>query len=252
MYYLDGSKRSPSDALGHWIDQETPNGIQHLRMMSGYFGLSGLGAFQDIISELNKSGQPITTVLGANNKETVKVDLDDYLDLVLAPRSGVKTAIVSYANGLFHPKVYHLSRTDGSALAYLGSANLTDFGINSGNIEAGILLDTRGSDDPGILAQIAASIDCWFGTSNQAVNEINTHSDVNALAKKGIIGIAARPPQLNGGKSAGKTKKPSLRPVVNLGNKLRKKRKGASQPINPIPPQPPGTPGTGVAPANTV
>lgn len=227
MQYLDGSTRNQTDALGYWIDQEAPSDISHLRMMSGYFALSGLGAFKDIIDALNNKASNITAVLGSNNKETIKDDLEDYLDLVQSPRTGVKTAIVSYSSGLFHPKVYHLSRTDGSSFAYVGSANLTDFGVNSGNIEAGIILDSRKKDDASVLANISASIDSWFGTGNPAVQEINSHADVGALTASGVVGTKRLPPQSGGVSASSGPKQPSLQPVLSLGKKLKGKPKPA-------------------------
>ncbi|MGR3507146.1 MAG: phospholipase D family protein [Paracoccaceae bacterium] len=222
MHFLDGATRAPSDSLGHWIDKQVPHEVSHLRIMSGYFALSGLGAFQDIIDALNLSGGNISAVLGANDKETIESDLIDYLDLVQSPRAGVRTAIASYSNGLFHPKVYHLTRTDGSELAYVGSANLTDFGVNSGNIEAGIILDTREKDDSSVLSRIAASVDTWFSGMNPAVNEIISHADVRALVAIGIVGIK-RKARSNGGTGGSTgTKKPSLSPVVSFGKKLKK------------------------------
>lgn len=233
MRYLDGSTRKQTDALGYWIDQELPNEISHLRMMSGYFALSGLGAFKNIVDAINQQSGSITAVLGSNNKETIKSDLEDYLDLVNSPRAGVKTAIVSYANGLFHPKVYHLSRTDGSSFAYVGSANLTDFGVHSGNIETGIILDSRTQDDASVLAKISASVDSWFGAGNLAVKEINDHADVSALTASGIVGTKRQAPQGGGNGGTGGGKQPSLQPVLNLGQKLKSKTKQASGSTNP-------------------
>nr|WP_277988355.1 phospholipase D family protein [Salipiger thiooxidans] len=191
-------------------------------MMSGYFELGGLGAFHDIILALNSKGGNIDAVIGANNKETIERDLNDYLALVQSPRKGVRTAIASYANGLFHPKVYHLTRADGSELAYVGSANLTNFGINSGNIEAGLLLDTRSKDDSAVLSQISASIDIWFSGTNPAATIIQSPLDVSSLVKNGIVGVKKKA-TVNGGSGASSgTKKPSLKPVVPLGKKLKK------------------------------
>lgn len=223
MHYLDGSTRKPTDALGHWIDNEVAADISHLRIMSGYFSLSGLGAFLGIVNSLNTSGGQISAILGANDKATIKDDLTDYLDLVNSPRTGVRTAIASYSNGLFHPKVYHLTRMDGSEFAYVGSANLTDFGINSGNIEAGLILDTRQKDDGKVLSRIAASIDFWLGSTNSAVTPISTHADVSALVANGIVGTKHKS-SVGGGTGSGGAKKPSLKPVLNFGKKVKKKK----------------------------
>jgi hypothetical protein len=222
MHFLDGATRAPSDSLGYWIDKQVPHEVSHLRIMSGYFAISGLGAFQDIIDALNVGGGSISAVLGANDKETIESDLTDYLDLVQSPRAGVRTAIASYSNGLFHPKVYHLTRTDGSELAYVGSANLTDFGVNSGNIEAGIILDTRDKDESSILSRIAASVDTWFGGGNPAVSEINSHADVSALVSSGIVGKKRKAKSNGGAGTSTGTKKPGLAPVVPFGEKLKK------------------------------
>lgn len=235
MDYLDGSTRNPTGALGHWIDSEVPNDISHLRFMSGYFSVNGLGAFSKIIASINSRGQPITAVIGSNDCETTKDDVEDYLGLVASPRKNVRTAIVSFSGGLFHPKVYHLTRTDGSEFAYVGSANLTPFGVNSGNIEAGIIVDSRKGDTKAVLNQISNSIDSWFGSTAIGASLINTNADVANLVSIGIIGTIKPKRQSSGtGGTNSAVKKPTLSPLLGFG-KLSTKTQNTSQATQPTP-----------------
>ncbi len=234
MLYLDGSSRKPEDALGYWVDKEDPKEISHLRFQSGYFSLSGLGAFAGIIKSLNTNSNKISAVIGANEKETIKDDVESYLDLVKSPRKGVNTAIVSFSNGLFHPKVYHLTRSDGSEIAYVGSANLTSFGINSGNIEAGLIVDTRKGDQKAILAKISASIDTWLGSTTIGSSVIKTNADVAKLVTDGIIGVAKTPrTSASGGAKSSTAKKPPLSPLLTFGPLLKKGKTTTAAPAGP-------------------
>ena len=122
---------------------------------------------------------------------------------------------MSYSVGLFHPKVFHLTRTDGSQLAYVGSANLTPAGVGAGNIEAGVLLDTNDGDSVAVLDDIASRIDGWFATSLPEVSIVQTTADVQRCIDDGILGITKRPrtsTAAGGGTSSGPSK-PTLSPL---------------------------------------
>lgn len=185
--------RSKKNALGHWLSQEVPSEQAHLRIKTGYFALNGLGGLKSCIDHLVSNDLPITIALGANEKATIKSDVDSLYALIGCPRSNAKLCVISCIGGLFHPKVVHLTRTDGSALAYVGSANVTSAGLNGTNIEAGILLDSREGDPSSILDQIAASIDDWFGTAQAGVTSIASLATTQQLVTSGILGVVKLP-----------------------------------------------------------
>ena len=93
---------------------------------------------------------------------TQRDDVEALLAAAGPPRKNLRVGIVSFSNGYFHPKTVHIVRGDRSAAAYVGSANLTQNGVTSLNIEAGLLLDGLQGDDASVLDEIAGAIDWWF------------------------------------------------------------------------------------------
>ena len=189
MRYLDSTARAATSSLGHWLSQEVPGEQAHLRIKSGYFTLNGLGALKSSIDQLVLNDSPISIVLGANEKATIQSDVDDLYTLMGCPRPKAKLCVVTCAGGLFHPKVVHLLRTDGSQLAYVGSANATSAGFNGTNIEAGLLLDSRNGDSAAILDEIAVSIDAWFQGAQAGVTNIAGPATTQQLVTAGVLGL---------------------------------------------------------------
>ena len=105
------------------------------------------------------------------------------------PRTNARIAIVSYATGLYHPKVYHATRVDGSQAAYVGSANLTSPGVTGLNIEAGLILDTAQGDEVEPLEQITAAIDAWFDRTSPAIQILRDQDDIPNLVAAGILSV---------------------------------------------------------------
>lgn len=216
MKYLNSATQLPQDAVGYWMQTQNPTDIDHLRIKTGYFSLNGLSSFKAIIDSLNANQRAISAVIGANGKDTLQSDVDGLIDLVQHPRSNTRIAVSGFSNGLFHPKVYHLTRTDGSQLAYVGSANLTPAGITGLNVEVGILLDTRDGDDPAVLATIASSVDNWFSaTLLTQTNVIATKADTTRLVADGLLGVTSQPRLSTTPPTSGKSRRPSLKPLVN-------------------------------------
>lgn len=98
-------------------------------------------------------------LVGSNDGQTTAFDLAILLEVLGAPRSNLNIGVVKFRNAYFHPKTFHIKRDDGSATAYSGSANLTQSGVSSLHVEAGIVLDTRSGDDPAVLDEMADAID---------------------------------------------------------------------------------------------
>lgn len=216
MKYLNSAAQRPEDAIGYWIQSANAAEVDHLRFKSGYFTLGGLSSFKSIIDHVTANHRSITAVIGANGKNTVQSDVDALLDLIQHPRATTRVAVVGFSNALFHPKVYHLTRTDGSQLAYVGSANLTPAGVTGLNIEAGMLLDTRDGDSEAVLTDIASSIDAWFvGSLLSKVSVIGMKSDTIQLVADELLGITPPPWQSSGTPKSGKTKRSSLKPLMS-------------------------------------
>lgn len=213
MRYLDSGSRDASQALGTWFQAENPADVTAFRWQTGYFGIDGLSPLLPILDQLKKVNFPVHAVVGSNDKQTLQVDLEMLLGILGTPRSNAKAVVVSYSRGLFHPKVYHVSRSDGSQAAYVGSANLTYSGATSLNVEAGILLDTRDGDAAGVLNEIAQGIDAWMDSTRPGANLLNSVADISSLVTNGIVGTAPKPRLSEtggGGGDAGTAPQPSL------------------------------------------
>ena len=209
MEYLNGTIRSSANTVAYQLAQEIPSEQTHLRIQTGYFTLNGLGSLKSVIDHLVLIDLPITIALGANEKATIQSDVDALYALIGCPRIKARLSVISCTGGLFHPKVVHLTRNDGSQLAYVGSANVTPSGFNGQNIEAGILLDSRTGDPAAILNEIAASIDSWFSNVMTGVTQIVGIATTQQLVTDGILGIVRQ--TVNAGGTSG---------AASVGNRM--------------------------------
>ena len=137
MQYIDSGTRDPEHTLGAWLRDLATERIRHLRLQTGYFSADGLAPIASLIHDLSEKKSPVYCVVGSNQGETNRQDIETLVELLGCPRSNAKIAIVRYHSGLFHPKVYHAIRHDGSQTAYIGSSNLTGPSVTGLNIEAG-------------------------------------------------------------------------------------------------------------------
>lgn len=209
MRYLDSGERTRENTLGHWIGTEDPGQVTSFRCQTGYFGTSGLGCFRDILAHLTTNNLLTRFVIGSNERDTLQSDVDSLVDLIQIPRSNAAIAVIAHSGALFHPKVFHLRRTDGSQLAYVGSANLSRRAIDGTNTEAGVLIDTRHGDIDDVPDQLGNSIDAWFDGSRPASRIVSNHADVQSLVNDGILGVSRAPrPLINGGTGSGGTTTP--------------------------------------------
>lgn len=256
MRYLDSETRSQQQALGYWIDKEPAASASHLRLQTGYFSVNGLSGFKKIIQALVGADRPISTVIGSNEKDTTKGDIESLIDLIGCPRPNAQACIVSYSGGLFHPKVIHLTRTDGSQLAYVGSANLTNAGVAAVNIEAGLLLDTNDGDPAPILSEIAVRIDSWFSTARPGASKVTSRADVQKLTDNGILSATKpkRPALTGSGGTSTAGSKPLLKPLIGftplVTSSTTTNATGGGPPQSPSAPATTGTAVTSLAAGN--
>ena len=194
MQYVDTASRDRSHALGTWLDGLSAQDIRNFRFQSGYFNADGLAPLAQLFRYLAEHDRAITCILGSNGGETAPQDIEILVDLIGCPRANARIAIVSYATGLYHPKVYHATRADGSQTAYVGSANLTSPGVSGLNIEAGLILDSADGDPEIHLTEIASTVETWFGELQDAVHIVSSRDDIPDLVRAGVLG-QPRPPQ---------------------------------------------------------
>ncbi|WP_439813837.1 phospholipase D family protein [Zavarzinia sp. CC-PAN008] len=215
LRYIDSGSRDPGEALGTWLEAELGKDIAEVRIQSGFFSSDALAPFRDTFSDLAKKNMIVSIVIGSNDGGTLQSHIEDLVSSMGIPRSNAHLGVIYFANAYFHPKAYHIRRSDGSQAAYVGSANLTLSGISGKHVEAGLIVDTRSGDPPALLAQIAAAIDSWFSRSPAGFERIEVADDVARLVENGIIGTVSppRPPRpLNLGGQ--RPKRPLLTPLV--------------------------------------
>lgn len=220
MRYIDTGSRKPSDSLGAWLQESLTPEVVGVRFQSGFFSADALGLLSPTLERLAGSNQIVRALIGSNDGGTLRDDVLKLVGLLGIPRTGASLGIVSYSGGaFFHPKTYHLLRSDGSQAAYVGSANFSAAGVASLHVEAGLLVDTRDGDPAEVADQIAEAIDTWFDSTRAGFSAITGPEDVAALTAAGVL--AASPPARmpvrgSGGSGAGVETRPRLRPLISL------------------------------------
>lgn len=194
MRYLDSGSRDPTHALAAWLRNVLTDDVAALRWQSGFFALDGVGELQATLTRLSRLHRPVHALVGSNDGATLATHVFQLMQAIEVPRPGGHLGVIRYANGFFHPKVYHVCREDGSQAAYVGSANLTGAGVASLHVEAGISIDTRDGDSAGVLTEIAQAIDAWFANARGGFNLITGAESVDSLVALGVL--AEVPPPL--------------------------------------------------------
>lgn len=191
MRYIDTGTRDNAQALGAWLDKHAvqDHTAVALRWQTGYFGAGALGYFVPLMAKLRAHDETLRVLIGSNDGTTTRADIEVLLAVAGPPRIRRQIGVVSFKNAYFHPKTVHFTRGDGSAAAYVGSANLTPSGTTSLHVEAGVLLDTREGDDPQILHDIAAAVDWWFEAGRAGLNLVSTPDDLDGLVTAGILNV---------------------------------------------------------------
>lgn len=189
MKYIDTGSRDPEQALGTWLKSVLDGTVVALRCQTGFFGANALGLFASTFADLQKRDLPLNVLVGSNDGTTTRADVEGLLSLSGPSRKNRRIGVVSFDSGYFHPKTIHISHADGSTAAYVGSANLTESGIASLHVEAGVLLDSREHDDPAVLQEIARAIDWWFQEVRDGLTIVHASADLDPLVKDGVLDV---------------------------------------------------------------
>lgn len=216
MRYLDSGQRDPSQALGTWLQGVMSPDVTEVRWQSGFFGSDSLGIVQPSLEGMARNDQTVRALIGSNDQSTVRRDVERLVALLGIPRRRAQLGVVSYRDGYYHPKTFHVRRADGSQAAYVGSANLTGSGVASLHVEAGFTVDSREGDSVEILNEVASAVDFWFDTNPAGLYPVTAEADVARLVTDGILAETA-PPRSAGGQPNGEAGQ--ARPVP--GNRLR-------------------------------
>lgn len=194
MRYIDTGSRAAADALGTWLAATLDASVTELRCQTGFFSSEPLGLLRSTFDRLSACDGLVRMLIGSNEGATMRADVEDLLYVTGPARQQLQLAVVSFEDGFFHPKTFHVLRSDGSAAAYVGSANLTGAGVASAHVEAGFLLDSRAGDDAAVLAQVGGAVDWWFTALPGGLYRIVQSSDLDALVATGLLGRPRPPP----------------------------------------------------------
>ena len=187
MRYLDSGRRETSQALGSWLNEVMTDDVVETRWQSGFFSAGSLGLLQSSLQRMANERQPVHALIGSNQQSTSRRDVERLVAVLGIPRDNALLGVVSYRSGFYHPKTFHIKRSDGSQAAYVGSANLTGSGVASLHIEAGVTADTRDDDPAGLLNDIGAVIDHWFDGEVPGLYRVSSLADVERLVTGGIL-----------------------------------------------------------------
>lgn len=225
MRYIDSSIGNAEQTVAWWMQQVAADAKCHFRCQSGYFTLGGASAILDSLKAWADQGLMVRLLLGSNQASTLASHVSFLAGRLGLPQPHVTLGIVSFGGSLFHPKVYHFLRDDGSEAAYVGSANFTGPGISGLNVEAGLIVDTRDGDDPQILRSIRDRIDTWFCDKEAGLSQIESLDDIQLLLDQGYLSLQAGTAPAEAGQdgegsedgNAG-PKRPRRAPIVKLPN----------------------------------
>src|SRR5437660_5978221 len=185
MRYLDSGKREASRALGTWLQHVMAEDIAEVRWQSGFFAADSLGIVQSALKEMASRDRPVHALIGSNEQCTIRRDVELLVSILGIPRKRAQLGVVSYQDGYYHPKTFHVRRADGSQAAYVGSANLTGSGVASLHVEAGVTVDSREGDPGGLLDEVALAVDYWFDSTPAGLHTVSSLSDVDQIVNEG-------------------------------------------------------------------
>lgn len=232
MRYVDSGLRQEDQTVAWWMQQNLDAGIEEFRCQAGYFSIEGMGVILPALRDCAARGATLRLVLGSNESSTLASHISYLAGALSIPQSHVSLAIVSFHGALFHPKVYHLRRLDGSQTAYVGSANLTAAGISGLNVEAGIILDTLEGDDPHQMEQISQRIENWMLADVPGVSLVQSAEDIQNLLDNGWLSLSLPKPTPTepagaSGPQNSASKKAGLTPIFRLPRVLISERASA-------------------------
>lgn len=183
--YFDTGHGGPDECLGRWLDQEVVDGIRSFRGQFGFYDGAALRKYLPTLQAMLAGGGVLRLVIGANSGDPPTTDdLTALLPLVGHGDRG-KLTVVGFSNALFHPKTLHVVRANGSAVAVVGSANLTAKGLGH-NVEAGLLIESSPYTEPAVQ-RIAQAIERWANCADGGVHQVRTADDIEAMTMLGLI-----------------------------------------------------------------
>ena len=193
MKYIDSSVLEADQTVAFWMEEVVASGVKEFRCQTGYFTLEGISPVLAAIRECASAGSQVSILLGSNDGSTLASHISFLAGMLNIPLANVSLGVVRYQDALFHPKVYVFHRPDGSMTAYVGSANMTGFGVSGRNVESGLILDSSCGDDEDVILQISKRIDDWFSCPPESLSIVDGPSAIESLLISGDLSIRPAP-----------------------------------------------------------
>lgn|GEM_PF-1654626 len=186
MKYLDNRLRDSDSFMGHWLENHIKPDILGIELQFGYFNFKALEPFVGNLCTAGENGARIHFVLGANQRQLSESDLHQGLELIECLPDASLT-VVSFANGLFHPKVALVETAENEFACLVGSGNLTSSGLSK-NIEAFLAINTTDDECLDIVKQIRDATTYWRSEpSPTGAFPVREAEDIRDLLKRKII-----------------------------------------------------------------
>lgn len=192
MKYIDSGIRDSGNSFGGWLRSALGRDVRSVRLQSGYFSEDAAGFLGRLDDGRGLRDRDVRAVIGANGVSTSGKDVEALAAAIGLPRKNALLGLVKYDDRrlLYHPKTIHLCRADGSEAAYVGSSNLTRFGL-AHSVEAGVILDTAEGDNAEVLSAIASAVDAWFvGKPRPGFHRVKDSAEVASLVSRRIVATA--------------------------------------------------------------
>ena len=190
--YRDTGAPDSEVCPGRWFDENIVAGMQSFRGQFGFFRFGAIRRYSDVLRGMASSGKIVNLVLGSNSSDPLTVqDVRELMGLLVGGAQAHLT-VVALSNAIFHPKVAHVVRSDGTTRATVGSANMTEQALGV-HVEAWVELESGVPASDQALSDIAAAIDRWQTVADAGVYQVLAEADADGLLARGIlIDVAAR------------------------------------------------------------
>ena len=235
LRFRDSATGNADVCAGEWFDEHLVEGVRAFRGQFGFFRFGALARYVPALTNVAASGGPVRLVLGSNLTDPLTLeDVESVLSITSAGAASSLT-VVAFRNALFHPKVAHIVKADGSAVAMVGSANFTVAALGA-NVEAWVELGSGTSPSQSALTRIERATDWWHGTSAAGVFQVRTLADARQLHADGLlIGRGAQRRRDARGRASAHgsrgVRRPRWRPPHDVGESPERE----SEPFEPTP-----------------
>ena len=186
LRYRDSATGAATDCPGEWFDSHVVEGIQAFRVQSGFFRYAALVKYESILRRLASEDRTLSFVLGSNLTDPLTIEDVESVLSVMGGQARSQLTVVALRNALYHPKIFHVVRSDRSMAAMIGSANLTVAALGT-NVEAWVEVESGDAQADQALQNVAQATDWWHSTSAPGVFQVESVEDARALLAEGIL-----------------------------------------------------------------